>query len=106
MEITLIIMMLLGVIGSLYVGFQRGYEQSEAKHAKAMKPVKPEPSGYYFELYSSKERAQKVWRFRLKSANHETVASSEAYTTKANAKKTIAAIIENTLGASIVEKKK
>ena len=53
-----------------------------------------------FELYKD---AGGKFRFRLKAANGETIASSEAYETKAGAENGIASVKTNAPDAAIVD---
>jgi uncharacterized protein YegP (UPF0339 family) len=53
-----------------------------------------------FELYNDKGGK---FRFRLKAANGQVIAASEAYNTKAAAKNGIASIKKNAAGAEVVE---
>ena len=56
--------------------------------------------GPKFELYQDKS---KKYRFRLKAANGEIIASSEAYNSKASAKNGIKSVATNAPKAEIVE---
>lgn len=57
-------------------------------------------AGAKFELY--KDKAGK-YRFRLKAANGQTIAASEAYESKTSAKNGIASIKKNAAKAEVVE---
>lgn len=53
-----------------------------------------------FEIFKDKRGE---FRFHLKAANGEVIASSEGYTTKANAEKGIEAVKVNAPGASVAD---
>ncbi|MDR1710724.1 MAG: DUF1508 domain-containing protein [Propionibacteriaceae bacterium] len=57
-----------------------------------------------FEIYPEKGGAH--YRFRLKAGNGEIIATSEAYNSKASAKKGAEAVIKASDGAEIVEVEK
>ncbi len=57
------------------------------------------PRNMKFEVYKSGQQ----YRWRLKGGNGEIVASGEAYTEKASAKKTIERIKESASSAEIVD---
>ena len=58
----------------------------------------PEP---VFEVYNDKARE---WRWRLKGANNEIIATSEGYKEKAGCEEGIASVKKNAQIAKIVEK--
>lgn len=57
-------------------------------------------AGAKFELYTDKAGK---YRFRLKAANGQTIAASEAYESKASAKNGIASIKKNAAKAEVIE---
>ncbi len=59
---------------------------------KASKKAAEPPVGGYFEVYQGKD---KQWRFRLKAANHQIIAVSEAYNTKSGCMNGIRSVKEN-----------
>jgi len=54
-------------------------------------------------LRSFKTRPAGEFRFRLKAANGEVIASSQGYTTKASAQKGIDSVKANASGAAVVD---
>ena len=53
-----------------------------------------------FEIYKDKTEQ---FRFRLKAKNGEIIATSEAYTTKANCKNGVKSVMKNAEGAKVIE---
>lgn len=53
----------------------------------------------YYEMYQQAGQ----WRWRLKAANHEILASGEAYTTKANCEKVIKLLKDTTPATPVKE---
>lgn len=58
------------------------------------------PRGPKFELYQDKAGK---YRFRLKAANNEVIATSEAYESKASAKNGIKSVQRNAPKAEVIE---
>ncbi len=54
----------------------------------------------YFEIYQSAFQ----WRWRLKAANHEIIASGESYTTRENCLHAIRLVMQTTTATPIYER--
>lgn len=67
---------------------------------RSTRPVRLVRSGWQFELYKDSGGR---FRFRLKAANREIIASSEAYTTKPGAQNGIESVKSNAPGAPVVD---
>jgi uncharacterized protein YegP (UPF0339 family) len=84
-------------IASIAVGFVLGYFGKKIQGRLGKKSEGKNPT---FEIFRDKE---KKYRFRLKAANGETIATSEAYESKQGCKKRIEAIMETVSKATLEE---
>lgn len=81
---------------SLIIGLGLGYFGRQIKERFKLKNGKPQPR---FEIYKDKNGK---FRFRLKAANGEIIAISEAYETKQGCQNGVKSVKENT-GKAIVK---